>query len=81
VNIGIIKKKELIIALFVTKNSSSKENLIFFISRSNSKFDSGCGWPSFYEAEKDKIDEKSDYSYGMIRTEVVCSNVGFQFLL
>lgn len=39
------------------------------------KFDAGCGWPSFYEpAEEGKITENKDTSHGMIRTEVVCSN-------
>jgi peptide methionine sulfoxide reductase msrA/msrB len=35
------------------------------------KFDSGCGWPSFSQPlDQEKIKEKSDYSHGMIRTEV-----------
>lgn len=35
------------------------------------KFDSACGWPSFAKALDDHvIDERSDYSHGMIRTEV-----------
>ncbi|HCE01278.1 MAG TPA: peptide-methionine (R)-S-oxide reductase [Armatimonadetes bacterium] len=42
--------------------------------RSTTKFDSGCGWPSFYEAaEPGAIEYREDRSYGMIRTEVVCS--------
>ncbi len=41
---------------------------------SNTKFKSGTGWPSFYEPVADKyIIEHSDTSYGMVRTEVVCS--------
>ena len=41
---------------------------------SKQKFDSGTGWPSFYDvAEGAPIEERSDYSYGMVRTEVVCS--------
>lgn len=41
---------------------------------SNTKFDAGCGWPSFYEAmDKSKIKEIRDLSYGMVRTEVVCA--------
>ena len=41
---------------------------------SDTKYDSGSGWPSFYEPiDKNMIVEHSDYSVGMIRTEVVCS--------
>jgi len=44
---------------------------------SNTKFDSGCGWPSFYDAlDKDKIVEKTDLSHGMRRIEVLCKNCG-----
>ncbi len=39
-----------------------------------SKFDSGSGWPSFYEAiDKDAITENKDVSHGMTRIEIVCS--------
>ena len=39
-----------------------------------SKYDSGCGWPSFYEPlEGSAVVEVRDVSHGMIRTEVVCS--------
>jgi peptide-methionine (R)-S-oxide reductase len=39
------------------------------------KYDSGSGWPSFYEAlDKSKVTEKVDESHGMIRTEVTCAN-------
>ena len=44
---------------------------------SDTKFDSGSGWPSFWEViDKDHIKEKKDDSYGMIRTEVVCNKCG-----
>lgn len=44
---------------------------------SDMKFDSHCGWPSFdKEIEGGKIKKVSDYSYGMIRTEIVCAKCG-----
>jgi peptide-methionine (R)-S-oxide reductase len=44
---------------------------------SETKFDSGTGWPSFYQpVEKDKVEEVSDVSHGMRRTEVLCSRCG-----
>jgi len=45
--------------------------------RSDKKFDSGCGWPSFFEpAGKESLVYKEDSSYGMIRTEVICGSCG-----
>lgn len=44
---------------------------------SDTKFDSGCGWPSFFRpAGEDAIEEARDTSHGMIRTEVMCSKCG-----
>ncbi len=44
---------------------------------SDTKFDSGSGWPSFYDAvDKSKITEVLDKSHGMIRTEVQCKKCG-----
>lgn len=41
---------------------------------SESKFDSGCGWPSFTApVEESHVDEERDVSHGMIRTEILCS--------
>jgi len=43
---------------------------------SGAKFDSGSGWPSFDQAIPGSITETADDGYGMIRTEVTCSNCG-----
>ena len=43
---------------------------------SNSKFDSGTGWPSFSEALPGAFITKVDYSFGMKRTEYHCANCG-----
>ena len=41
---------------------------------SDTKYDSGSGWPSYYKpVDKDSVDEIKDISYGMVRTEIVCS--------
>jgi len=41
---------------------------------SDAKFESGSGWPSFYEAlDPEKIKEVEDRAYGMVRTEVRCA--------
>ena len=40
----------------------------------DAKFDSGCGWPSFYEPrEGDNVRTQLDKSHGMVRTEVLCA--------
>jgi len=45
--------------------------------RSEAKFHSGCGWPSFYEThDPEAISTEEDQSHGMVRTEVVCSKCG-----
>ncbi len=42
--------------------------------RSDAKFDSGTGWPSFRQPiAEDRVAVERDFSYGMIRTEVLCS--------
>jgi peptide-methionine (R)-S-oxide reductase len=41
--------------------------------RSDTKFDSHCGWPSFYDSQPDTVILREDRGLGMIRTEVVCA--------
>ncbi len=44
---------------------------------SETKFDSGSGWPSFWDViSKESVELKSDNSFGMKRVEVVCSRCG-----
>ena len=44
---------------------------------SETKFDSGSGWPSYYQpVSEDAVDTVEDQSYGMIRTEVLCARCG-----
>jgi peptide-methionine (R)-S-oxide reductase len=44
--------------------------------RSDTKFDSGCGWPSFFEALPGAVETSVDNSLGMRRVEVHCSRCG-----
>lgn len=44
---------------------------------SDAKYDSGCGWPAFSApAADDAVDEETDASHGMVRTEVLCASCG-----
>jgi len=44
---------------------------------SDTKFDAGCGWPSFYDAiGTGKINTATDTSFNMIRTEILCARCG-----
>ncbi|MCA9485611.1 MAG: peptide-methionine (R)-S-oxide reductase MsrB [Nanoarchaeota archaeon] len=44
---------------------------------SNEKFDSGCGWPSFYDiAKTGSVELHKDNSHGMYRIEVICKKCG-----
>ena len=40
---------------------------------SDTKYDSGSGWPSFFSSIEDKIVRKEDRSHGMVRVEIVCA--------
>jgi len=45
--------------------------------RSDTKYDAGCGWPSFYDAiDNGNIVITKDYSHGMVRDEVTCAKCG-----
>jgi peptide-methionine (R)-S-oxide reductase len=48
------------------------ETLLFAM---DSKFESGCGWPSFDSAVGPVL-ERPDHSHGMMRTEILCGNCG-----
>jgi peptide-methionine (R)-S-oxide reductase len=44
---------------------------------SDTKYDSGCGWPAFFApASEEAVEEESDSTYGMVRTEVLCASCG-----
>jgi len=44
---------------------------------SDTKYDSHCGWPSFYAPlDEERVEKALDLSYGVIRTEVTCSSCG-----
>lgn len=44
---------------------------------SSSKFDAGCGWPSYFEPlDANNIEEQLDTSHNMVRTEVLCKSCG-----
>ena len=69
---------------FTGKYNDCKENGMYKCSccgnelfDSNSKFESGTGWPSFFKPINDEnIKCESDTAYGMIRTEVMCKKCG-----
>jgi peptide-methionine (R)-S-oxide reductase len=69
---------------FTGKYHNSKEKGVYKCAAcsnelfdSTTKFESGTGWPSFYQPIKDEnVETAEDRSYGMRRTEVTCSSCG-----
>jgi peptide-methionine (R)-S-oxide reductase len=43
---------------------------------SETKYDSGCGWPAFFAANDDTVETETDTRHGMRRIEVLCKNCG-----
>ncbi len=54
-------------------NCAGCDNPLF---KSDTKFDSGTGWPSFYDALPNGVALIEDATHGMVRTEVVCAKCG-----
>jgi len=69
---------------FTGKYWKSKDNGVYVcvgcgeeLFKSDSKFDSGTGWPSFWQpVDQGKVEEHTDSSYGMVRTEARCARCG-----
>jgi len=67
---------------FTGKYLNEKSNAIYsciccgnHLFSSDAKFDSGSGWPSFFETiNNSNVKEVDDSSYGMTRTEVICAS-------
>ena len=66
---------------FSGKYTDNKEKGVYIcvnckkeLFKSNTKFDSNTGWPSFWDTEKENIKLEDDNSMGMKRTEVLCKN-------
>jgi peptide-methionine (R)-S-oxide reductase len=47
-----------------------------FLFESDTKFDSHCGWPSFFKSKPESIEYVEDRAHGMVRTEVRCAACG-----
>lgn len=68
---------------FTGKLYKHKENGIYTCAacgnelfKSETKFESGTGWPSYYDVIPNAVILKTDYSHGMVRTEVMCAKCG-----
>lgn len=69
---------------FTGKYWDNKEEGVYYCAgcgtplfESDTKYESGCGWPSFYQpADQSNIETTEDRSFGMRRTEVLCAACG-----
>lgn len=48
----------------------------FPLYKASTKFDSGCGWPAYFDSIPGAVRRNEDRSMGMLRTEIVCANCG-----
>jgi len=48
---------------------------LLIVNSSSTKYDSGTGWPSFWDCERGTVEKKTDNSFGMSRNEVHCAKV------
>lgn len=51
-------------------------SLPVFFDRSETKFNSGCGWPAYYDHIPGSVERHVDNSYGMKRVEITCAQCG-----
>ena len=78
----ILRKKGTEMPFTGTYNSHSEAGLYACagceapLFKSDAKFDSGCGWPSFDASIKGNVNYTLDKSHGMVRTEIICESCG-----
>ena len=66
----------LVLRLLVYWLEAGAELLFMSTCRSETKFDSGCGWPAYWDNIPGAVDRHEDNAYGMKRVEITCSNCG-----
>jgi peptide-methionine (R)-S-oxide reductase len=78
----ILRKKGTEMPFTGIYNSHSETGLYYCagceapLFKSEAKFDSGCGWPSFDASIKGNVNYNLDKSHGMLRTEIICESCG-----
>ena len=60
----------------ISPGSSTSLNSIYTLCRSETKFDSGCGWPAFYAEIPGAVERHVDNAFGMRRVEITCAKCG-----